>query len=121
MRPASMAWALSQPGSKACRPKSPNTTRLPRLALPFSFPLWLFRYFTRLGISGIVILLGVQVVPVIDPHLDADVTLCGLGLGEAVIDLGPQGGQRDAAGHHALLPGHLGATQAARQLNANAL
>ena len=45
----------------------------------------------RLGISGI----GgrpprsVQVVAVVDPHLDADVALGGLGLGEAVLDLAP--------------------------------
>src|SRR5262249_15901078 len=80
MAPASPASALSQPPSVACRPNSPNVTVLPRLALPFTLPRWLFRNFTRLGMSGIGRLLGVQVVPVVDPHLDADVPLGGLGL-----------------------------------------
>src|SRR5437588_11318592 len=102
-RPASIAWALSQPPSTACRPKSPKTTVLPRLALPLSFPRWLFLNFTRLGISGIGILLGVEVVSVIDPDLDTDVALRRAGLGEAVLDLGPQRRKGDAAGHHALL------------------
>src|SRR5437588_655600 len=84
MRPASMASALSQPPSRACSPNSPNVTRLPRLALPFTLPRWLFRNFTRLGMSGIGRLLGVQIVPVVDPHLDADVALGGLDLDVAV-------------------------------------
>src|SRR5262245_64284380 len=121
MRPASMASALSQPPSRACSPYSPNVTRLPRVALPFTLPRWLFRYFTRLGMSGIGRLLGVQVVPVVDPHLDADVALGGLGLGEPVLDLGPQGRKRDAAGHAALGAGHLGPAQPPGQLDADAL
>src|SRR6516165_3234234 len=107
MRPASMASALSQPPSTACRPKSPNVTVLPRWALPFTTPRWLFRNLTRLGMSGIGTLLR-QVIAVVDPHLDADVALGGPGLGEAVLDFGPQGRQRDAAGHVALRPRHLG-------------
>src|ERR1700736_1227003 len=82
IRPASMASALSQPPSRACRPNSPNFTELPRWALPFTLPRWLFRNFTRLGMSGIDGLLGDQVVPVIDPHFHADVPLGGLGLGK---------------------------------------
>src|SRR5262245_15405543 len=85
-RPASMASALSQPPSRACRPYSPKVTLLPRLALPFTLPRWLFRNFTRLGICGIVVLLGVQIVPVIHPYFDADVPLGGVGFGEAVLD-----------------------------------
>src|SRR5437660_11252500 len=106
MRPASMASALSQPPSVACRPKSPNVTVLPRAALPFTLPRWLFRYFTRLGMSGIAVLLGVQIVAVVDPHLNADVSLGGLGLREAILDASPQGRQRDAPRHVALGPGH---------------
>src|SRR5207237_10372979 len=81
MRPASMASALSQPPSSDCRPNSPKVTVLPRLALPFSVPRWLFRNFTRLGMSGIGCLLGVQVGPVVDPDLDAGLALSGFGLG----------------------------------------
>src|SRR5205823_6117374 len=121
MRPASIASALSQPPSRDCRPNSPKVTVLPRVALPFTLPRWLFRNFTRLGMSGIAGLLGVQVVPVVDPHLDADVPLGGLGLGESVLDLGPQRGQRDAARHVALRPGHLGPAQPAGELDADAL
>src|SRR5690242_7089170 len=101
MRPASMASALSQPPSSACKPKSPNVTVLPRVALPFTLPRWLFRYLTRLGMSGIGVFLR-QVVAVIDPDLDADVPLGGLGLGEAELDLGPERRERDAAEHVAL-------------------
>src|SRR5437879_2191499 len=106
MRPASMASALSQPPSTDCSPKSPKLTVLPRVALPFSLPRWLFRNFTRLGMSGIVGLL-VQVVAVIDPHLDSDIPLGRGGLGEAVFHSGSQRRQRNAAGHVALLPGHF--------------
>src|SRR5262245_9246675 len=109
MRPASIASALSQPPSRDCRPNSPKLTVLPRDALPFTFPRWFFRNFTRLGINGIAVLLGVQVVPVVDPHLDADVPLGGLGLGKAIFDLGAQGRERDAAIHGAFGAGHLGA------------
>src|SRR5438132_7325570 len=90
MRPDSMASALSQPPSRDCRPKSPNVTELPRVALPFTLPRWLFRNFTRLGISGIAALLGVLIVSVINPDLDANIALGGVGLGEAEINLGPQ-------------------------------
>src|SRR5438105_6405508 len=120
MRPASMASALSQPPSRAWSPYSPNVTVLPRVALPFTLPRWLFRYFTRLGMSGIAVLLGVQVLPVVDPHLDADVALRGAGLGKPVLDARPQRRQRDAAGHARLLPGHFRAAQPAGQLQAHA-
>jgi hypothetical protein len=72
-----------------------------------------------LGISGIVVLL--EVIAVIDPDLDADVALGGLGLGEAVLDPRPQRGQRDAARHVALRPRHLRPGQPARHLDADAL
>src|SRR5262245_23607277 len=120
MRPASMASALSQPPSVACSPKSPNDTVLPRLALPFILPRWLFRNFTRLGISGIGVF-SLQVVAVVHPDLDADVALGGLGLGEAVLDPRPQRGQRNAAGLGLLGAGHFGAAEPARQLDADAL
>src|SRR5205085_12461236 len=40
-----------------CRPKSPNATRLPRVASPFIRPRWTLRNFVRLGISDIATLL----------------------------------------------------------------
>src|SRR5437870_860034 len=90
MRPASMDSALSQPPSRDCRPNSPKLTKLPREALPLTFPRWLFRNFTRLGISGIFELLGVGVIALVNPNLDADMALGGHGLGEAVVDVGAQ-------------------------------
>src|SRR5262245_31098378 len=121
MRPASMASALSQPPSTAWRPNSPKVTALPRLALPFTLPRWLFRNFTRLGIKGIAVPFVRRIVAVVDPHLDADVPLGGLGLGKPVLDTGPQRGQRDAARHVALRPRHLGPAEPARQLDADPL
>src|SRR5438046_1429186 len=106
-RPASIASALSQPPSSDCRPNSPADTLLPRDALPLTLPRWLFRNFTRLGISGIARLLGAQIVSVIDPHFNANIPLGRLGLGESELDLGPQSGQGQAAGHAGFLPGHF--------------
>src|ERR1700730_1654793 len=89
-RPASIDSALNQPPSSDCRPNSPKETVLPRVALPFTFPRWLFLNFTRLGINGIAVLLGVQIIPVVYPNLDADMALGCLGLGKPVFDLGAQ-------------------------------
>src|SRR5262249_21097843 len=86
-RPASMHLALSQAGSKACSPNSPNSTVLPRVACPRILPRWFFRNLTRLGISAIARLLFGQVISLVDPHLDADVALCSFGFRKAVADL----------------------------------
>src|SRR5579884_991294 len=121
IRPASMASALSQPPSRACRPNSPKLTLLPRVALPLTLPRWLFRNFTRLGISGIAGLLGIQIIPVIDPHFDADVSLGGTGFGKPKLDTGSQGRKRDAPQHRRFLAGHFRSTKPARKLEADAL
>src|SRR5262245_39861819 len=121
IRPASMASAESQPPSSACKPKSPNATVLPRLALPFSLPRWLFRNFTRLGIKGIGGPLSSQIVAVVHPPLDANVALGRLGLGEAILDPRPQRRERNAAGFALLSPRHLRSAEPARQLDADAL
>jgi hypothetical protein len=52
IRPASICRAVIQEFSSAWSPKSPNATVFPRVALPFIFPRWLLRNFTRLGICG---------------------------------------------------------------------
>src|SRR4051812_22261289 len=121
MRPASIASALSQPPSRDCSPNSPKATVLPRVALPFTFPRWLFLNFTRLGIKGIAVLLGVQIIPVIDPNLDPDVALGSLGLGKAVFDFGTQRRERNAAEHRALGTGHFRAAQPSGKLHAHTL
>src|SRR3979409_1838598 len=110
-----MVCALIQPPWVACSPKSPNTTRLPRVALPFIRPLWLFRCLTLLGISAIGRFLVLHAL--IAPHLAPDVALRGLGFGKAVIDLGPQGRKRDRSGDRFLAPRHFGAAQPAGQLD----
>src|SRR5262245_14421376 len=96
MRPASTVCAGSQPPWTACRPKSPWTTRLPRVALPLIRPLWLFRCFTLLGISAMFVALVIHAL--VDPNLHADVPLCRQGLGEPIIDLRPQRRKRNRSG-----------------------
>src|SRR5258707_6381948 len=120
MRPASIASALSQPPSRDWRPKSPKLTVLPRVALPLTVPRWLFRYLTRLGISGIGGLLG-QIITVIDPNFDADVALSGPGFGEAEIDPGAQRRERNAPEHASFLASHFRAAQAPRHLYLDSL
>src|SRR5579885_1630806 len=119
-RPASMVCALIRPGSSDCKPYSPNATELPRVALPLTRLFWLFRYSTRLGIRAIA---GrqLQIVALVDPYLDPDVALRRLGLGEAVVDLGPEGGQGHRPGRGRLGPRHLRAAQPARELDLHAL
>src|SRR5436190_5112486 len=95
-RPASIVAALTQPPCIACRPNSPKTTRLPRVALPFIRPLWLFRCLTLLGISAIGRLLVIHAL--VDPHLDTDVSLRGHGFGKSIVNLGPQRRQRNRTG-----------------------
>src|SRR3954471_20728005 len=109
-----------RPGSSDWRPNSPKATKLPRVALPLTRPFWLFRYLTRLGIRGIGRALHLQVIALVDPHLDSDVALRGLGLGEPVVDLGPEGAQGDRPEVRHLGPRHLRAAEAARQLDLDA-
>ena len=58
---------------------------------------------------------------VVDPALDADAAGGGPGLGEAVVDVRAKGVQRHAAVGVALGPRHLGAAQAAGDLDLHAL
>src|SRR5580700_9300489 len=113
MRPASIASALNQPLSSACKPNSPIATALPREALPFTMPRWLFRNLTRFGIIPIARLLGHQIVAVIDPNLDSDVPLGSARLGEAVFDFGPQRRERNAPFHRLFAASHFGSAQPA--------
>src|SRR6187401_714840 len=96
IRPDSMVVALIQPPCRACSPKSPKTTRLPRVALPFIRPLWLFRCLTLLGINAIGLVLVIHALA--DPHLDTDVSLCRLCFCKPVVDLGPERRQRNGTG-----------------------
>src|SRR4051812_36840201 len=61
--------------------------------------------------------LRLQIVALIDPHLDPDMALRRLGLGEAVIDLGPERAEGDGPQVAALGPRHLGAAEPAGELD----
>src|SRR5687768_6267338 len=103
-RPASMTAALIQPPWVVCKPKSPNTTRLPRVASPFIRPLWLFRCLTLLGISAIA---GLLVHALVDPHLDANMALGRFGFHKTVVDLCSQGAERNRSGNLLFPAGHF--------------
>src|SRR5207237_9219815 len=55
-RAASICVFVIQARSSVCNPNSPKSIRKLREAVPFRLPRWDLRYFTRLGISGIVFL-----------------------------------------------------------------
>src|SRR3984957_16275829 len=74
IRAASIWRAVSQPGSSAWIPKSPNATDAPPLAWPESRPRWVLRCLTFLGINMSVRLLAegrrfVLLLPVLALHL----------------------------------------------------
>src|SRR5438046_6625192 len=79
-RAASSCVFVIQALSSVCKPNSPKSIRRLREAVPLRLPRWDLRYFTRLGINGIKILLRLQlaqavavvertrpVVPVVPP------------------------------------------------------
>src|ERR1035437_7510274 len=93
--------ALIQPRSSACKPYSPKANVSPDVALPFMLPRWTLRYLTRLGISGtlhprfhIRLLFRFDT----NPDFYSNLARHGMGLGGAIINIGPQGMQ----GHRAL-------------------
>src|SRR3954471_24796597 len=101
-----------RPGSSDWRPNSPKATKLPRVALPLTRPFWLFRYLTRLGIMGIGAALRLQIVALVDPHFNPDMTLRRLGFGEAVVDSCSERAQGDRTEVGSFRPRHLGAAEA---------
>src|ERR687887_2460077 len=109
-RAASIWRLVTQPGSRAFNPYSPKARVDPRWALPFMRPRWALRYFTRLGISmgrrpsGLGRRLG-QHLALEDPHLHADGSVGRVGGGQAVVDVGPDGVQRNPAIAIPLAPG----------------
>src|SRR4029453_4584476 len=73
-RAASIWRFVTQPGSSALRPNSPNESVEPRYALPRMLPRWALRYLTRLGISMAALLRlrrrgRAQHLALEDPHL----------------------------------------------------
>src|SRR3954471_15543381 len=112
IRPASIVWALTQPPSSACNPNTPKTTRWPRVALPFIRPLWLFRCFTRLGISAISLVL---VHALVNPNLNANVALGRLGFHKTVVNFCPKGPERNRSGDSFFVASHFQAPEPASQ------
>src|SRR6478672_2990625 len=73
------------------------------------------------GLLGLALGTGAGDLALVDPDLDADATEGRLGLVEAVVDVGTQRVQRDAALAVELGARHLGAVEAARALDPDAL
>src|SRR5580692_3376276 len=126
-RAASISRAVMRHRSVALSPNSPNATVLPRCALPEILPLNCLRNLVRfgcimcrylgstrgrrrgfgsLGLSrrgGLGLSLGGLDFGLIEhfaleyPYLDADDAVRGLRLGGAVVDVGAEGVQRNAA------------------------
>src|SRR5688572_24921765 len=142
-RPASISRALSQPYSVAMSPKSPKLTLLPRVATPFMVPRCVLRNLTRFGINMESRLLRsglsgredrraragrgargrarVELLALVDPHLDADGSLRGDRGGDREVDHAAQGVQRDAAEVDVFAPRDFRAAEAALDLDLHAL
>src|SRR3990172_7116201 len=132
-RAASICREVSRPVSSALSPKSPKASVPPRYALPRMRPFCCLRCLTFLGWSmGLPRHLAadparedaspqllVRHVPPEDPALDADHAVGRLRLGEAVVDLRPQGVERHAPLAVPLTPTHLRAAEPPRALDAN--
>src|ERR1700727_3830772 len=102
IRAASIWRAVSQPGSMAWIPKSPNATDVPPLAAPESRPRCVLRCLTFLGINMSVRLLAevrglVVLVPVLALHL--------LVLGQLAIQVVGLGRRGQQVGRRRLGPG----------------
>src|SRR5262245_59766167 len=123
-RAASISRAVMRARLVAFNPNSPKATELPRTANPQLRPLNCLRYLVRLGCSmdrysgrgfgggsggrgGALTRLArgdrlvdrrlLEHFTLEDPHLDADDAVSGAGLGKAVVDVGAERVQRDAA------------------------
>src|SRR5215471_15871267 len=59
-RAASSCVFVIHARSSVCNPNSPKSILRLREAVPLRLPRWDFRYFTRLGINGMVFLLRLQ-------------------------------------------------------------
>src|SRR6266542_215377 len=114
MRAASIWRAVIQPGSRICRPVSPNARVDPRVALPRIRPRCCFRYLTFEGIIMMAVLgrlaavLGLVLLAAVDPRLHADLAVRRVGLGKAVVDVGFERVERQPALLVPLGAGNLG-------------
>src|SRR5215831_2945173 len=136
-RAASIWRAVSRPRTSAFRPYSPKETLAPRVATPLLRPFCSLRYFLLAGCSishgGFLLALDdfgrgrrgllalAQHLALEDEDLDADRAVGGAGLREAVLDVGAQRVQGHAALAVPLGARDLGAVQAARAGDLDAL
>src|SRR6266850_755641 len=111
-RAASIWRAVRRPRPTAFRPYSPKLTLAPRVATPVLRPFCSLRYFLLAGCSipgsssclplrlrrwrHHRLLAAAEHFALEYPHLDADHSVIGLGLGKSVVDVGTQGMERHA-------------------------
>src|SRR5438046_3629553 len=125
-RAASICRLVTQPGSSAFSPYSPNASVAPRCAVPRIRPRWAFRYLTRLGISTRGVLSGfrrrgAQHFALEDPDLDADGPVRRVGGREPVVDVRADRMERHAAVAVPLLARDLAAAQPPRARDPDAV
>src|ERR1019366_1113148 len=131
-RAASIWRAVTQPGSCACRPKVPNATVAPRVAIPDVRPLNILRNLTRFGASigqssplrvGRVRLAAAifHDLALEDPDLHTDGAEGGLRGADRVVDVRAQRMERHTALVVALDARDFGAAQAPAALHLDAL
>src|SRR5207249_6509217 len=125
-RAASICRLVTQPGSSAFSPYSPNASVAPRCAVPRIRPRWAFRYLTRLGISTRGVpsgfrRRGAQHFALEDPDLDADRPVRRVGGREPVVDVRADRMERHAAVAVPLLARDLAAAQPPRARDPDAV
>src|SRR5579862_317659 len=138
-RAASIWRAVRRPRPIAFKPYSPKDTLAPRVATPLLRPFCSLRYFLLAGCSishsrfargGLALHLGrrrrrllalAQRLALEDEDLHADRAVSGLRLGKSVLDLGAQRMQRHATLAIPFGARDLGAVQAARACDLDAL
>src|SRR5438552_4539908 len=125
-RAASICRLVTQPGSSAFSPYSPNAGVAPRCAVPRIRPRWAFRYLTRLGISTRGVpsgfrRRGAQHFALEDPDLDADRPVRRVGGREPVVDVRADRMERHAAVAVPLLARDLAAAQPPRARDPDAV
>src|SRR5437867_4420506 len=141
IRPASICRSVIQAASSVFNPKSPNSSDEPRHALPLIRPRCCLRYFTFFGINmrntpfrnsdlpksarpksdtccGRTLRRPAgQDLAFINPALDSNDSVRGVGLSEAVIHIRAQGMQRQPALQIPFGPGDFRAIQPAADAN----
>src|SRR5947207_4601295 len=125
-RAASICRLVTQPGSSAFSPYSPNASVAPRCAVPRIRPRWAFRYLTWLatstrGVPSGFRRRGAQHFALEVPDLDADRPVRRVGGREPVVDVRADRMERHAAVAVPLLARDLAAAQPPRARDPDAV